>query len=351
MNGSDLEQRIEEYRIRYQSEMGKPYDHFFCPILMRDEQTEMCRGHIEADAFGNCNKWVPQRKDVDNFFGSAVEADLITVVEDRGKNPFSIWLDPELRKRHRPKLEYDGKKWDHYFPKNGVAPKVEGHTPFIVEGPDGSTHRMVVKVAPDVLVGADSAKVNLVIEHDYRPPVTASMIKAAHLTMFDIFGYDHVFRSSGLFLASILGDFYEQFKPPKKVTSKDVEDYFLPYSRMISPLVVEDKTLLQGSIVDRRFIACVSMSKETFALGVIVKAKDEMFCVFLPTDQGIDTYFSFLNEPPPSIAGRITQFCEADAEGEARWLIAPGEPIRLPLDQPMPEYFSKDQEKPATLIY
>lgn len=338
---NDLEQRIEQYRADYTSVMGKPFDNFFCPILMRDEQTEMCRGHVVAEAFGTCNAWVPQRKDVDNFYGSAVEADLVTVVEDRGKNPFSIWLDPEMRKRHRPRLEYNGQPWGHYFPK-GDSPKVQGQTPVLLEGPDGSTHKIVVKVDADVLMGADDAKVNLIIERDFRPPVTASMLKAAYLTMFLIFGYDHVFRSSGLFLASILRDFYEQFKPPTRIAKEDVEDYFLPYSRMISPLVVADKTLLQGSIVDRRFIACVSMSKENFALGVIVKAKDDMFCVFLPTDQGINTYFSFLNEPPPSIAGRITQYCEADAEGADRWLIGKGDPIRLPLDQPMGDYFSHE---------
>jgi hypothetical protein len=338
---NSLVQRTEEYRADYESVTGKRFDHFFCPILHRDEQVEMCRGHVVADAFEICDEWVPQRKDLDNFYGSAVEADLIKVVEDRGKNPFRIWLDPELRKRHRPKLEYDGKEWGHYFPK-GDVPQVEGHTPIVVDGPDGIRHKMMVKVTPDVLLNAENAKINLVIERDYRPEVTAAMIKAAHLTMFHIFRYDHVFRSSGLFLASILRDFYEANKPPKRIANSDVEDYFLRYSRMISPLVVADKHFLQGTITDRRFIACVSSTKARFALGVVVRAKDDMFCVFLPTDQGINTYFSFLNEPPPSIAAQIVQFDDGGEQGEARWMVSPGEPIRLPLDQPMPDYFSRD---------
>ncbi|WP_254512803.1 hypothetical protein [Anatilimnocola floriformis] len=338
---NDLELRIEQYRADFKATTGKPFDHFYCPILMRDEQTEMCRGHVVADAFGTCGKWVPQRKDVDNFYGSVVEADLITVVEDRGKDPFRLWLEPNGRRLHRPRLEYDGTVWSHYFPQ-GDIPKVEGHTPILIEGSDGSNYKMVVKVPPSVLQSAENPKLSLIIERDYRPAVTASMLKAAHLTLFEIFGYEHVFRSSGQFLASILREFFDRFKSAKNVTEDDVADHFMKFERMISPIVLQDKTLLQGTITDRRFITCISTNKDVFALGVIVRAKDDMFCVFLPTDKSIDTYFSFLKEPPKSIAARITQFFEKDDKGGPRWRDLHADTLRLPLDQSMPDYFSHE---------
>ena len=73
----ELAKRIEDNRADYRLVKGEPFDHFFCPILMRDEPAEMCRGHIENNAFAG-KIWIPQRRDVDNFYGSVAEADLVS---------------------------------------------------------------------------------------------------------------------------------------------------------------------------------------------------------------------------------------------------------------------------------
>ncbi len=46
MSESNLTKRIEALRNDFASVRGKPFEHFYCPILMRDEQTEICCGHI-----------------------------------------------------------------------------------------------------------------------------------------------------------------------------------------------------------------------------------------------------------------------------------------------------------------
>src|SRR5262245_16361152 len=71
-----LRRRVEDYRTDYRCVTGKPFEYFFCPILRTDEDVQLCRGHIVSDAFGS-NLWVPQRADVDNFFGAAIEADFV----------------------------------------------------------------------------------------------------------------------------------------------------------------------------------------------------------------------------------------------------------------------------------
>ena len=88
--------------------MGSPFRHFFCPILRTDEPGELCKGHVIPEAFGTSNAWVPQRTDVDNFFGTVAEADFIAAVEDRDKTAFEKWLNPKLNKRHRPRLKAKG---------------------------------------------------------------------------------------------------------------------------------------------------------------------------------------------------------------------------------------------------
>src|SRR5688572_9727933 len=103
MSESNLEQRIDACRADFQKERGVPFKHFFCPILHRDEPVELCRAHVVNEKFESCREWVPQRKDVDNFYGAAVEADFVSITRDRQKNSLEIWFDTDLRRKHRPK--------------------------------------------------------------------------------------------------------------------------------------------------------------------------------------------------------------------------------------------------------
>ena len=123
---SDLEERIEALRLDFASVRGKPFEHFFCPILMRDEPAEMCRAHIVNDALGTCKLWLPQRKDVDSFYGSVAEADLVTVITERKKNLIELMRDGRKPRRMlRPILLHEEREIEFYFPKPN-APRVPG---------------------------------------------------------------------------------------------------------------------------------------------------------------------------------------------------------------------------------
>ena len=68
---SGLARRLESYRLDYEQVTGKPFEHFFCPILGVDEPAELIRGHVINRAFRDAPRaWVIQRSDVDNFYGS-----------------------------------------------------------------------------------------------------------------------------------------------------------------------------------------------------------------------------------------------------------------------------------------
>jgi len=75
----------------------------------------MIRGHIVNDALKTSGVWVPQRKDVDGFYGSAVEAEMVAIIQDRERDPFEIFFDRSLREKHRPKLMCGSESWGYYF--------------------------------------------------------------------------------------------------------------------------------------------------------------------------------------------------------------------------------------------
>ena len=326
---ADLEllQRIEALRSDFARQRGESFEHFYCPILLRDEKTELCRGHIVNEAFETSNVWLPQRKDVDNFFGSAVEADLITIVCDRGKSPYEILRDARKGDKLRPRLLICDKEIEHYFPRPN-SPPVAGHTRIQLVVGNAPICNLAVKSPKEEL---EDAEFTILIDAEFRHAAIASMIKTAHLTLFKMFGYSHVLSYAGKHLADILGKFYEKHKPPAKCSGTDVERHFHDFEKMVVPLgpLGDD---LKGTLTDNRALALFGQSGKMFALGVIVKAGPAAFCVFVPgEDSAIDTYFSFVGEPPPSVAVRIAQYRPGSGREKGCWETPEGEPRRVVL--------------------
>jgi hypothetical protein len=336
----ELERRIEQCRADYEAVTAKPCQHFFCPILWRDEPAEICRGHMVA--LGTGSIWVPQRKDVDHFYGSVVEADLATIAEDRGKDPWELLLDPNRRPKHNFRLEVAGETVQLYMPRPEHLP-VPGHTRIEVRNNDDQTICNIgIKVSPEKFREAMDGGVQLTVERDFRPSVIASILKAAHLTMVRMLGYEHVFSSGGIYVSHILRTFYERSNGSHGVREEEVARHFLPHSNMIAPLVVKKEGLLPGTAEDNMLLSCVGMTDHIFAIGVIVgvtvKDRRLRFCVFLPSDCGksINTYFSFLKEPNKFLTARLMNFCDdSDGKGE-RWEVST-KTMEIPLSQEMPD--------------
>lgn len=337
MSSERLRHRIEQLRTSYQNARGATFSHFVCPILRTDENVPLCEGHVIPAAFGACNTWVPQRKDVDNFYGSVAEADFIGVVQHRLKTPFEKWIDPSLRKHYRPKMKVGEKNISCYFPMGAMT--LAGQTPgkVIVEGK--AIADLVIKESPEAVKALDGQELRIVIDQDYRPAVVASILKAAHLTLFHLLGYGHVFSADGMYLADILGDFFvSNHKTDKKDLEDEMANYFLPYMRMIAPMLIRDSSVLRGTVFDNRVIGCIGGSQGLFACGVIIPAGDDRFCVFLPSGhaQTIDTYLSFLNDPPSSFGAKLFEFCPAEAQHESYWKTGNDDPMRIPLPDRLP---------------
>ena len=228
----------------------------------------------------------------------------------------------------------------HYFTKGSPKNSVTGHTPLIVrDSSDRTIANVSLKVSPERLVEAEDDQLALVLERDYRPSVIASMIKAAHLTLFKIMGYEYVFSASGFWLADILRSFFQKHDGSHGVSDADVKQHFLPFENLLAPLVVRNDDWFRGTVDDSMFLSLLTGRDEVFALGVILRAGKDRFCIFVPTDCGktINTYVSFLNEPPSSVRAKATRF-RAPSEGDSgAWEVDKND-LRLPLGQPMPDW-------------
>ena len=102
----ELQRRVQRLKEDYESVSGRAWEHFFCPILYKDEKADLSRGHIINTAFPNSDRsWVPQRSDVDSWFGAHFEADFLAIHKKVGRSPFKIFFDKDLRRLFRPKLD------------------------------------------------------------------------------------------------------------------------------------------------------------------------------------------------------------------------------------------------------
>jgi hypothetical protein len=231
---------LEALRRDYASVMGKPFAHFYCPILFRDEDVTLIKGHIVNQAFPNAPpNWTVQRKDVDQFFGSVFESDF-TVLQYKGNySPGEILVDPRLSKKLHPRIERDGEPIGHYFPQGQVP---EEHTKVEFQTPAGSIP-LVVKLRPDEALTLKADSLQILVGEDLRLPALVSLIKVAHLTLFELLGYRWPLSAAGYYVGyTILGNFFLKNSTGTKQARKQrvllsAQSHFAEFQNMVRPVV------------------------------------------------------------------------------------------------------------------
>lgn len=321
--------RVEELQADFCKVTGKRFKHFFCPILLTDEPGELCKGHVIPEAFGNA--WVPQRRDVDHFYGSATEADCIGFLQDKGTDVMANWHKPSIQKRFKPRLEIEGKPIEYYFTQKPVA--VPGQTFAQFVDKDGTKlANLMLKLPPEHVIALADRDLQLVVERDLMPAFIGSILKAAHLSMFVMLGYEYVFTSTGLYIADILRRFYFEGKDDNGRTKREAaNEYFMPFRPMVFPMEGDAATEFAGTVNDNRGVMCIGMSDRPFAIGVVVKMS-ETFCALFPPDRSttLETYLGFLKLPPGSIRLRNFSFRPNDGTEGYTWELSQDYRVALP---------------------
>src|SRR4051812_20592531 len=72
-------EQLSRLNADYTAVSGKLVQRFVCPITLKDEPDgELCDGHILNDSIkAASSKTVVEYKDVDNYFGTTIEPDLV----------------------------------------------------------------------------------------------------------------------------------------------------------------------------------------------------------------------------------------------------------------------------------
>jgi len=186
MASAEIERQLTRLREDYRALYGAPFTHFYCPILCKDEETELCLGHIVNEAIPNSRRTtVVQRSDVDRFYGAAFEADFTALLAARLRSPSALLLE-KLPPRVDAKLMVDGEEFEYYRHVRGQVPS--GHTMLLFESDDGKCTPLILKRPPQQVIAAEESHWRVVVDADMRLASLVSLIKAAFLTLFRLFG-------------------------------------------------------------------------------------------------------------------------------------------------------------------
>ena len=309
--------KLEELRADYKRVAGKPFETFYCPILYRDENVELCRAHLINRAFRNSYRgWTIQRSDVDSFYGSVFEADFLSLQDGGRHDPVDVLSDRRLSRRLRPSITVEDDEVEHYLP---TGPVPDQHSKVALETPEG-TIDMALKMQPNELLDRAGLRWEIRIDKDVRLPALASVLKAAHLTLFNLLGYTYALSTGGYFLGrTILGDFFEAHHgKPREAVLDAGEEHFPAFVNMVRP-ILNGADHLRGTASDGRFY--LVGAGVPWAILVIVRMAETHHAVLVPVfeDPKASAYFlDFLKSPATEVATRLAEWKEDHFEVSPR---------------------------------
>ena len=176
---------------------------------------------------------------------------------------------------------------------------VPGHfTEAIVGGPYGEI-RLGLKIHPNDAATAISKGCQIAIEKDIRLPALVSLLKAAHLTLFEMLGYRYPLSPGGFFLGqTVLGDFFLQNRGRSKADIlKNAASHFSEFANMVRP-VSSPATTVQETMSDRFLFVCEAQTPWAFI--VFIRTSDLVHAVLVPVLEA------------PSAAARFMSFLCGD---------------------------------------
>jgi hypothetical protein len=300
----ELRARLEAHRQDFQQHMGRPFTHFFCPILQVDEDVELQEGHIVNKAFEQSSRaCVVQRRDVDGFFGSLFEAEFVKLQDMQDKTMADLFLDPKLNRQFRPSILRN----DEPVPYTTWQTRLPDVFTPVTLGDEQQALTIGLKMSPEELLASAGEKWELDVSKDVRIPALVSLIKTAHLSLFHLLGYRYAAFPAGRFVGhDILGRFFRdnfKFKKQRQKMLANAHAHFREFVHMIRPVGI-NRLNFQGSISDRMMLVCVGTSGRLWALILFVRTAGLVHSVLMPTftdHEAAATFFDFLNNDNETI--------------------------------------------------
>jgi hypothetical protein len=280
----EMRNQLVHLQRDYTAFEGKPFEHFFCPMLLKDENVELCMGHIVNDKIPNSSGVrIVQRKDVDGFYGRAFESDFVTLLEARAAKPKDAVFNACLSKKMKPRIVVDGKDCPYYLDRGTTLPP--DHTGIHLEHPDGDAIKLVLKKKPDEFKSERTRGWQIVVERDCRVTALVSLIKAGYLTLFRMLGYRYALSGPGIEVGhNILGKFFRLHGGESVDDARaEARRWFRPFVNMMRPIDRFSGTAPRGTIEDNVAMACFGeYSENAFGLIVCVRTNTTYEAVLMP---------------------------------------------------------------------
>jgi hypothetical protein len=276
---TDLGAKLNELRRDFMEVQGRSFNHFFCPVLYTDEDVPLCKAHVVNKAFLNASRaWTVQRSDVDNFYGAHFESDFVLLQERQRHTPEEILVDPRLSRRFNPQILIDDEPVGHFL---APSPFPKAFTRFDVEAGE----RIVsfgLKLSPEQAAGAADKRWGIAVSKDVRVPALVSVLKAAHLTLFEMLGYRYTFTTPGHFIGrQLLGEFFlRNREETRSAVLEQAQPFFRGCAHMVRPTLSSQAYL--GTVTDGKVLLC-GQDDWVWALVVFIKAADGLNCALIPT--------------------------------------------------------------------
>lgn len=308
----EIQKQLKLLKSDYEKVSNRTWRHFFCPILHQDEKTELCRGHVINQSFKDSDRsWVVQRSDVDSFFGTLFESEFSLLEELDHLNVDEILENSTKSKHFKPFFTADDQPIDYYRSKD----KTPNHFSKVTYNTTtNASMSLTLKVTPTEMEELLDKSWKVTVDKDIRLPALVSLLKAAHLTLFQMLGYQYALSAGGRFLGkTILGDLFLKTRDMKRVDAlKEAKAQFKQYQNLVRP-VDELNFDSKGTLTDNLLFVCVTGTEKQFwAFNVIVRTGKQFHGVLVPIldhHESAARFHCFLESPSPLIV-KLTRLKE-----------------------------------------
>ena len=181
-----------------------------------------------------------------------------------------------------------------YFLASGRIP--EQFTPLVMEQ-EGQAVPVVLKMSRDVMASSVEGNWELEVSKDIRIAALVSLIKAAHLPLFDLLGYRYALSAAGEFVGrQILGEFFRQNRDNSKSdVLQNAHSFFREFVTMVRPILSSGYDF-KGTITGKTFFICWGSSESAWAMIVVIRIGSQLHAVMVPVSSQpkmIATYLGF----------------------------------------------------------
>ena len=222
--GADIEEQDERLAALSRSFRGSQRRSFLCPILLVEEQTLLCKGHVIPKGAGGGSR-VIQRRDVDSFFGTFAQADFVRGIELRGLGSFEDRVN--YLTRHKP-----------------AASRFQFH---LVGSDDVEYDNARVFRIDNQRIGIKSRhnipdrNVQLGYSYDLRCATLLTCLHSMHLGNFRRMGYRYAGTFGAAYTANLLADMFNSYngKPRIEVSESEVAEKCSSLKNAVRPATAD----------------------------------------------------------------------------------------------------------------